>query len=40
MVTDKCPECGKEMFVEFENEKGIKYRCIHCRLDVVRWKND
>lgn len=36
----KCPECGRECMIEFENEKGYKLRCIHCLKDIVRWKNE
>lgn len=36
----KCPECGRECMIEFENEKVYKLRCIHCLKDIVRWKNE
>ena len=36
----KCPKCGRECMIEFENEKGYRLRCIHCLKDIVRWKNE
>ena len=39
-MNSECPRCGKKMFVEYEDERGVRFRCIHCMLDVVRWKND